>query len=133
LGKYGDWIAATYQQGGQTVCYAFTRARGVGQEASASAPLLTITERPSSRDEVAITGGPAYPKDASVMLQAGSAGIEMYAAGHDAFARDPKAAVAGLRRSGQAVLRTQSHGADTFSLQGFAQAYEAIVKACPAK
>ena len=25
LGKFDDWIAATHQESGQTVCYAFTR------------------------------------------------------------------------------------------------------------
>ncbi len=27
IGKFDDWIAATHQEAGQTVCYAFTRAR----------------------------------------------------------------------------------------------------------
>ena len=26
IGKFDDWTAATHQEGGQTVCYAFTRA-----------------------------------------------------------------------------------------------------------
>ncbi|HET6183960.1 MAG TPA: invasion associated locus B family protein [Acetobacteraceae bacterium] len=136
LGTFGAWTAATYEQNGQTVCYAFTRAHPVGT-AGPNGPLLTVTERPASRDEVAITGTSEYPKDSEVMLQVGQAGVEMYTAGRDAFARDPKAAVAALRRGSQAVARApDTHGArsvDTYSLDGFTKAYDAIIKACPAR
>jgi invasion protein IalB len=135
LGEFDDWTAATYKQDGQLICYAFTRAHQVS-EASGPAPLLTVTERPSSRDEVAITNTTSYPKDASVLLQVNQTGVEMYTSGRDAFARDPKAAVAAFQRGSQAVARsTDAHGehtTDTYSLRGFSKAYDAITKACPA-
>jgi hypothetical protein len=136
LGKFGDWTAARYQQAGQTVCYAFTRARSA-HPASATPPLLTVTERPSSRDEVAITAGTPYPKDATVTLQVGRTGLDFYTAASDAFARDGKASVAALRHGGEAIARGPGGSAarqtDVFSLQGFPPAYEAILKACPAR
>jgi hypothetical protein len=136
LGEFQAWTAATYKQGGDTVCYAFTRAHVVGGSGD-SGPLLTITERPGSRDEVAITNPTAYPKDAEVMLQVGQKGVQMYTAGRDAFARDPKAAIAAFQRGSQAVTRVQvPKGApppDTYSLDGFTKAHDAIVKACPAR
>ncbi len=136
LGRFGDWTAARYQQDGQTVCYAFTRAKPA-QPVSGAAPLLTVTERPASRDEVALTAGARYPKGATVTLQVGQTGLDFYTSASDAFARDGKAAVTALRRGSQAIARGPSANAaretDVFSLQGFTPAYEAILKACPAR
>jgi hypothetical protein len=138
LGRFGDWTAARYQQNGQTVCYAFTRARSPAQPAaSGTAPLLTVTERPASRDEVAITANAPYPKGTTVIVQVGQTGLDFYTVSSDAFARDGKAAVAVLRHGSQAIAR--GPGADAprqtavFSLQGFAPALEAILKACPVR
>jgi hypothetical protein len=133
LGKFGDWIAARYEHGGQTVCYAFTRAKSAHASGSGGAAMLTVTERAASRDEVALTTSAAYPKGASVTVQVGRAGLDFYTSGADAFARDGRAAVSALRRGGEAIARAPgAHGTDTFSLQGFGPAYDAIVKACPA-
>ncbi len=136
LGRFADWIAARYQQNGQTVCYAFTRARSV-QPASGTAPLMTVTERPASRDEVAIASAGPFPRDATVIVQVGRTGLDFYTASSDAFARNGKAAVEALRHGSLAVARgpgtspvRQTH---VFSLQGFAPALEAILKACPAR
>jgi hypothetical protein len=139
LGKFEDWIAATHQESGQTTCYAFTRA-------SNSAPalpgrgqvILTVTERPSGRDEVALTAGYTYPKGAAVVVQVQAAGLDFYTAGSDAFARDGRASVAAFQKGEQALSRAPGTRdgqvvADTFSLRGFSAAYAAINKACPAR
>jgi len=137
LGQFGDWTAARYQQNGQTVCYAFTRARSPAQPASGAAPLLTVTERPASRDEVAITANAPYPKGATVVVQVGQTGLDFYTVSSDAFARDGKAAVAALRHGSQAIARGPGAGAprqtDVFSLQGFAPALATVLKTCPAR
>jgi invasion protein IalB len=130
LGRFDEWTAATYENAGQTICYAFTRAKPAGPSSGAALPLLTVTERANNRDEVAITSPTAYAKDASVLLQVGQAGLDFYTSGRDAFARDGKAAVAAMRRGDEAI--TRGHNTDTYSLKGFTQAYDAIVKACPA-
>jgi hypothetical protein len=136
IGKFEDWTAATHQESGQTVCYAFARA----QSSSPTLPgrgavVLTVTERSSGRDAVAIEAGFSYPANATVTLQVDQAGLEFYTSGRNAFARDGKATVAAFAKASRAIAR--SPGAkdvtDTFSLKGFAQAYAAIVKACPAK
>ena len=136
IGKFGDWTVARYRRGGQTVCYAFTRAKSAQPADPGRAPLLTVTERAASRDEVAITTPSAYPKGASVTLQVGRTGLDFYTAGSDAFARDGKATVAALRRGGQAIARGPgAHDTsltDTFSLQGFDPAYASLIKSCPA-
>lgn len=138
IGKFDDWTAATHQESGQTVCYAFTRAQS-------SAPvlpgrgsvILTVTERASGRDAVAMEAGFAYAANASVTVQIDQTGLEFYTAQRAAFARDGKAAVAALHKGSRAIARStgpkDAAVTDTFSLKGFGAAYSAIVKACPAK
>ena len=136
LGKFDDWQAATHQEGGALVCYAFT-------VAAASAPalpgrgnvILTVTQRPTGRDAVAISAGFAYPAGAEATVQVDASQLAFYTANRSAFARDGKAAVAAFERGRQAVSRSPAPRAasvsDTFSLRGFTPAYAAINKACP--
>lgn len=138
IGVWEDWQAATNQEAGQPVCYAFTRP-------SSSSPalpgrgdvVLTVTERSGGRDAVALTAGFAYSPNAEVELSTEGVTLPFYTAGRSAFARDGRAAVALFNRGRQAVARSPGPRgqtvADTFSLRGFSQAYAAIVKACPAR
>lgn len=138
IGAWDDWRAATHQEGGALVCYAFTRA-------SVSAPalpgrgdvVLTVTQRPGGRDAVAISAGFAYAAGAEATVQVDAAQLPFYTANRSAFARDGRAAVAAFGRGRQAVARSPAPRApsvaDTFSLRGFTPAYAAINKACPAR
>jgi hypothetical protein len=137
IGYFDDWTAATHQEAGTTVCYAFTRA-------SASAPrlpgrgdvVLTVTQRPSGRDFVAISAGFAYAANAEVGVRVDRETLSFYTGQRSAFARDGRAAVTAFLKARVAVARSPApRGAvsDTFSLRGFAGAYAAIVRACPAK
>jgi hypothetical protein len=136
IGKFEDWTAATHTESGQVVCYAFTRVQSSAPAlAGRGAVVLTVTERASGRDAVAIEAGFAYAPNASVTLQVDQAGLEFYTAGRNAFARDGKAAVAAFSKGSRAIARSPvpKEVTDTFSLKGFAQAYAAIEKACPGK
>ncbi len=138
IGKFDDWTAATHQEGGSTVCYAFTRA----QSSSPSLPgrgavILTVTERPSGRDTVAIEAGFNFAPNVNVTVQVDQTGLEFYTDKRNAFARDGKAAVTAFGKGSRAISRSpgpkEATVTDTFSLRGFAPAYAAIVKACPPK
>ena len=138
IGKWEDWQAATHQEAGQPVCYAFTRP-------AASSPavpgrgdvVLTVTQRQGGRDAVALSAGFAYAPNAEVELVAEGVTLPFYTAGRSAFARDGKAAVSLFGKARQAVARSPGPRgvavADTFSLRGFSQAYAAITKACPTR
>jgi hypothetical protein len=138
IGKWEDWQAATHQEAGQPVCYAFTRP-------TASSPgipgrgdvVLTVTQRQGGRDAVALSAGFAYAPNAEVELVADGITLPFYTSGRSAFARDGKAAAALFGKALQAVARSPGPRgtavADTFSLRGFSQAYAAINKACPAR
>ena len=136
IGKWDDWRAATHQEGGALICYAFTLA-------TASAPVLsgrgevvlTVTQRPSTRDAVAISAGFAYPSGAEPTVQVDSTQLSFYTANRSAFAKDGRGAVAAFERGRQAIAKSPAPRApsvsDTFSLRGFTPAYAAINKACP--
>jgi invasion protein IalB len=138
IGKFEDWTAATHSETGQTVCYAFTRAQSSAPSLPGrGAVVLTVTERSSGRDAVAIEAGLSYAANATVTVQVDQTGLEFYTSGRNAFARDGKAAVAAFSKGSRAIARSPISNpkevTDTFSLKGFGQAYAAIVKACPAK
>lgn len=138
IGKFDDWQAATHQEAGQPVCYAFTRPTGSTPALPGRGDVvLTVTERAGGRDAVALTAGFNYAANAEVELVAEGVTLPFYTSGRSAFARDGRAAVALFGKGRQAVARSPGPRgtavADTFSLRGFSQAYAAIAKACPAR
>ena len=136
IGKFEDWTAATHQEAGQTVCYAFTRA------ASSTPPLpgrndvvLTVTQRPGgARDAVAISAGFAYAANAEVSVQVEGNTLPFYTSQRSAFARDGHATVGAFERGRMAVAKSPGPRGtavvDTFNLRGFVPAYSAMNKAC---
>ena len=135
-GKFGDWTAATYGSGANKVCYAFTAARHSKPVLrKRGAVVLTVTERAGVHDEVTLSAGYTYPKDAKVSLKIGAAAIDFYTQGGTAFTTGGAQAVAALQRSNAAqAVSTGPHGhdvTDDFSLAGFSDAYGAITGACP--
>ncbi len=138
IGKFDDWIAATHAEAGQAVCYAFTRVQSSGPAVPGRGDVvLTVTQRPSGRDAVALSAGFPYQANAEVQLTVDKTELPFYTAGRSAFARDGHAVTAAFDKGRQAVMRSPGPKAatvtDTFSLRGFSLAYAAINKACPAK
>ena len=138
LGDFDDWIAATHQEAGQPVCYAFTRAQSSSPAMTGrGAVILTVTQRMSGRDAVALEAGYAFAQDAAVTVQADQTGLEFYTHQRAAFARKGHDAVTAFQVAGRAISRSPApHDVtvtDTFSLKGFSAAYAAISKACPPK
>jgi len=138
LGTYDDWTAATHQEAGQPVCYAFTRAQSSTPPISGrGGVVLTVTQRVAGRDAVALEAGFAYAQDATVTVQADQNSLEFYTHQRAAFARKGHDAVTAFQTSGHAIAHSPGpHDAavvDTFSLKGFSAAYAAISKACPPK
>jgi hypothetical protein len=142
LGVFGDWTAATHEEAGATVCYTFTYpAHSVPTVPGRDEVVLTVAERPTARDDVALNAGFAFAPGAAVTVQVDQTGLDFYTAqpqpGRNAFARDGKAAVAAFQKGTEAQARSpgphEAHVVDTFSLRGFSAAYAEINKACPPK
>lgn len=134
LGDFQDWTAAVHAEGGQKVCYAFTRASRTDPQRDNV--ILTVTHRSAGRDQVALSAAYAYPRNAAVTVAVGQTQLPFYTNASSAFARDGRAAVAAFRGGAQAVARGPRAGGrgtanDTFSLTGFTAAYEAISRECP--
>lgn len=129
LGTFNDWTAATHEEGNAKVCYAFTRLEGRNNA------LLTVTHRPQGRDQVALRIGRPFPRNAEVKMDVGTADLDFYTAGDNAFARDGRATVAAFRNGREAVAKSPAANnrstTETFSLAGFTAAYEAISRECP--
>lgn len=137
IGVWERWQAATHQEGGQLVCYAFTRAISSQPAVPGRGDVvLTVTERSGSRDAVALSGGYPYPKGASAEVQVEGTRLPFYTAGRSAFARDGKAAIAAFGKGQEVVAHApgpKGQVTDNFSLRGFSAAYAAILKECPAR
>jgi invasion protein IalB len=138
LGEHGDWTAATFIEGGQKVCYAFSRPKkSDGAPPNRQPVMLTVTHRPAQRDAVILTSGYAYAAGAEVKVAVGPTTLDFYTAGTAAAARDGAAAIRAFRNGREAVARGPGPGGrgtvtDTFSLSGFGAAYDAISRECPA-
>jgi len=135
LGDFQSWTAAVHTESGSKVCYAFTRATRT--DPSRENVILTVTHRVSGRDQVALSAGYAYPRNAAVTVTVGQRELAFYTGGNSAFARDGRASVAAFRGGATAIARGPRAGGrgtatDTFSLSGFTAAYDAISQECPA-
>ena len=136
IGTFDDWTAATYQEAGQLVCYAFTLPQNpTAEPKNRGRVALTVTQRTSIRDAVAIEAGFNYDSDAAVSVKADQTALDFYTDKRNAFARDNRAAVTAFNRSSRAVATSPGPRStkviDSFSLKGFSAAYAAIGKACP--
>jgi invasion protein IalB len=140
LGTHGAWTAAKHQEGGQPVCYAFTRAnRSEGAPGNRVAVTLTVTHRPTGRDQVAVSVGYPLPRSAESVLTVGNSEFRSYAvAGSNAFFQNGAQLIAAFRNGREAVARSpgppgRQPVTDSFSLSGFTAAYQAISRECPAR
>jgi invasion protein IalB len=136
LGAFQSWTAATHQESGRKVCYAFTRAmRSEGAPPNRGATTLTVTHRPGGRDQVAVSVGFALARGADSVMAVGTQEFRSYAVVQSsAFFQDGAQLIAAFRAGREALTRTpgpRGNVTDTFSLVGFTAAYDAISRECP--
>jgi hypothetical protein len=134
LGVFKSWTAATYGNGADKACYAFTTSK-LPKGSKATPAMLTVTERASFRDEISLSQGITYAKDAKVMLAVGSTKLDFFTKANMAYAMKGAATTqAFLDGSAVTATATAPDGkpvTDEFGLDGFSDAYKAIQKACP--
>ncbi len=136
LGKFGDWKAATHPEAGITVCYAYTFAKSSRPAMQGRGDVvLTVSQRPDERDGVAILLGYQVLPHAGARVQAGGRDLHFYLEGRSSFAPHGADAIAAFSAGREAVGHFPGPRGitftDTFSLDGFAAAYDASLKACP--
>lgn len=135
LGQFDDWEAATATEGGNRICYVFTRPTKTepAQQGRGSA-VLSVTHRGPNRDQVAVAAGFRFADRAEFAMSVDrTTNLAFFTRDQAAFARDGQAAVQAFQRGAEAVTRTtgpRGAVADTWSLKGFSAAYRAIGQAC---
>jgi invasion protein IalB len=139
IGTFQNWIAAHTQEQGQKVCYAFARAaRSEGGPQNRGPVTLTVTHRPAGRDQLALSAGYAFPRQAEAVMTIGTQEFRSYAVVQSsAFFQSGAPLIAALRNGREAVARSPGPSGrpavtDAFPLAGFTAAYEAISRECPA-
>jgi hypothetical protein len=140
LGRHGDWIAYTYQESGQPVCYMTSApTKSEGNYSRRGDVQLLVTHRPSrdAFDVVSIVAGYEYKRDVDADLAIRSNRFKLFTNGDRAWAREEKTdqamTQAMIKGKSAVVSGTSSRGTlttDTFSLAGFTAAHKAISAAC---
>jgi invasion protein IalB len=141
INKFTDWTASTYDDGGKTLCYATSEPKKqAGKFASRGKPYIAITHAPQAnvRDQVSYIAGYEFKPDSEVKVTIGKQTFSLNLLQKDrAWAKDAdtdKALVAAMRKGNTLVIKgISSRGTeitDTYSLNGFSKAYQAIGTAC---
>jgi hypothetical protein len=135
LGVFKSWTAATYGSGADQACYAFTTSK-LPKGSKATPAMLTVTERASFRDEISLSQGITYTKDAKVTLAVGSTNLDFFTKDNMAYAMKGAATTQAFLNGSSVTATATAPDAkpvtDNFGLDGFSDAYKAIQKACPA-
>jgi len=140
LGKFKDWQARSYKEGGKLVCTMFTTPKSSeGAYTKRGDVFVFVTHRPSHNrvDEVSVNIGYVFKKGAPVNVVISGTTHELFSDRGTAWTRDSKsdrALVRAMRAgSDMTVNGISSRGTkttDNFSLSGFSAAHNAISKAC---
>jgi hypothetical protein len=140
IGTYGKWVAHTYMENGQAVCFMSVKPeKSEGNYKARGEVSLMITNRPAERafDVVSLVAGYPYQPDSDVAVTIGGKRFNLFTNSERAWARDTqtdKALVQLMVKSNAVTAKgTSSRGTvttDTFSLSGFTAAHKAITDTC---
>lgn len=140
LGTFGVWTAYVFKESGAKVCYMSTTPSQTSPRAGRGDIYLTVTHRPKDKsyNVVSYAGDYDFKKKTQTMFRVdknkalGLMPVADMAWGKDSaadrqmidlMARGGAAYVSGVSTKGTKIT-------DTFSLKGFAKAYDALTKAC---
>lgn len=140
IGRYGAWQALTFIENGNTGCYIFSEPeRMQGKYSSRGKVYALVTHRPTSKQINVITmiAGYTYKDKSEVTVEIGNEKFSLFTDKDTAWAADSetdqKLVEAMKNGSGMVVhgiSARDTETTDTYSLQGFTKAYNAIGEAC---
>jgi invasion protein IalB len=140
LGTFGKWIAQTYQENGQPVCFMSVKpTTSEGNYKQRGEVLLMVTHRPSEKatNVVSVVAGYQYQRDSDAVITVTGKRFNLFTNGERAWARDAatdKTVVDLMIKGNTATVRgVSSRGtqtSDVFSLLGFTAAHKAISDNC---
>ena len=143
IDNFQDWTAFAETEGGKKVCYmASAPEKAEGKYKKRDDPYVLVTHRPAEKSigVFSVRAGYTYKKDSEVEVNIDGQRFILFTDAGQAWAYDSKVdrvlvramkgglsmIIAGM--SGRGTLTT-----DTYSLNGFTAAYDAITKACGVK
>ncbi|WP_299437193.1 invasion associated locus B family protein [uncultured Rhodospira sp.] len=140
IGKFRDWTAYTYDEGGNKVCYIASRPqKDEGNYTRRGDIFAIVSHRPAegARNVVSFVAGYPYMEQSEVSVSVdGSKDFTLFTHDETAWAYDEDDAklVSAMKAGGRmTVVGTSSRGTrttDTYSLMGFTNAHEAITSEC---
>lgn len=141
LGEYGDWVAYTYKEGKNTVCYmASTPKKDEGNYKKRGDIYAVITHRPADKsyNVTNFVAGYKYKNGSNVTVKIGTTTFHnLFTNDDNAWAPDAatdKKLVEAMKRGEKMIVEgTSFRGTktkDTYSLAGFSRAYQAISAKC---
>jgi invasion protein IalB len=142
LGQYGDWGAYKANQGGKTVCFAFSKPTSAVIEPKGRTrdpAYFFVSTRPAEKvkNEVSVVVGYAQKQGVDAVVTVGSAKYAFYTQGDGAWvknaAEEPKM-IEAMKKGSEVVVKSESareaHTTDTYSLKGFADALAKVAETC---
>ena len=140
LGTFGKWVAQTYREDGQPVCFMSVRPDSTeGNFKARGESLFMVTHRPSEQaiDVISVVAGYQYQPDSDAAITVNGKRFNMFTVGERAYARDnatDKALVELMIKGRNATVRGASNKGnittDVFPLAGFTAAHKAITENC---
>ena len=140
LGTFGKWIAQTYQENGQPVCFMSVKPdSSEGGNKARGDVLFMVTHRPSEQafDVISVVSGYQYQPDSDAGVTVNGKRFNLFTNGERAWARDnqtDKAIVQLMIMANTVSVRgTPNKGGqttDVFPLTGFTAAHKAISDTC---
>ncbi|MBL8690508.1 MAG: hypothetical protein JNL04_15500 [Rhodospirillaceae bacterium] len=143
LGSFEKWGAFSYQEQGKTVCYLAAQAsESKGGPPKRGEVFLMVTHRPAQKavDVVSFVAGYDLKANSEAEATVGGQVFKLFTKGDRAWAPDEKtdkalvqALVKGATLAVKAAPARGPESTDSFSLNGFGKAHQAISQACSVK
>jgi len=140
LANYGDWGAFLAQSGKEKTCYALASPKDRNPAGLQRDPAYVfISNRPAEnvRNEISIIMGFPMKDGAAARAEIGSTGFDLVAKGPNAWVKNPAEEaqfIDMMKKSAKLVVKASSikgnMTTDTYSLAGFSQALERVLKEC---
>lgn len=144
LGTFKDWNAFAFEEGGNKVCYMSSQPKKKEPAGAKRGDIYAlVTHRPAEKSLDVVSFMLGYPPKKDVDTQAETSGkvFKLFNDKETAWARDAetdRTLVAAMRDGSKPLVVKGVSGrgtktTDTYSLNGFGQAYSAINEACGVK
>lgn len=144
LGEYGDWIAWTYNDRGNLICYmSSTPKKDEGKYTKRGDIYTIITHRPAEKtfDEVSFVAGYSFDTKAPFTIKIGDKIFKnTFTDGTKGWmvnGQEDLKLIAAMKRGERMIVDGKSNRGtttkDTYSLKGFSSAYQAISAKCKKK